>query len=338
MIALIWFVLAVLTSPFKSRIRLEAENAVLRHQLIILRRRVRSRAQPTNSDRWFLVQMDRWFPSILKVLTIIRPETLVRWHRAGFRRYWRWKSNSRGGRPRIEMEVRGLIRQMSTENQLWGAPRIHGGLLKLGFSVARSTVAKYMVKRRGPPSQGWRTFLRNHAADIAAMDLFVVPTIGFEMLYGFVIVRIDRRDLVWINVTANPTAEWIVRQITEAFPWDAAPGYMIRDRDRIYGAVVTRRLRAMGIRDKPIAPASPWQNGFAERLIGSIRRECLDHIIVLDEEHLRRILKSYADYYNGIRTHRSLNKDAPFSRPVHQAGFIRSHPILGGLHHHYARV
>jgi transposase InsO family protein len=187
--------------------------------------------------------------------------------------------------------LRALIRQMSTENLLWGAPRIHGELLKLGFSVAQSSVAKYMVKRRGPPSQEWRTFLRNHAPDIAAMDLFVVPTIGFKLLYGFVIIRLDRRDLVWINVTTNPTAEWIARQVTEAFPWDGAPGYMIRDRDRIYGAVVTRRLRAMGIRDRPTAPASPWQNGFAERLIGSIRRECLDHVIVLGEEHLRRILK-----------------------------------------------
>jgi hypothetical protein len=165
-----------------------------------------------------------------------------------------------------------------------------GELLKLGFSVAQSTVAKYMVKRRGPPSQGWRTFLRNHAPDIAAMDLFVVPTIGFKLLYCLVIARIDRRDLVWINVTTNPTAEWIARQMTEAFPWDDAPGYMIRDHDRIYGAVVTRRLRAMGIRDKPIASLSPWQNGFAERLIGSIRRECLDHIIVSGEGHLRRNL------------------------------------------------
>src|SRR6202166_752790 len=338
MIALIWFILAVLTSPFKSKSRLEAENAVLRHQLIVLRRRVRSRAQPTNNDRWFLVRMYRWFPSILKVGTIVQPETLVRWHRAGFCRYWRWKSNSRGGRARIGIELRALIRQMSTENQLWGAPRIHGELLKLGFSVAQSTVAKYMVKRRGPPSQGWRTFLRTHAPDIAAMDLFVVPTIGFTLLYGFVIVRIDRRELIWINVTTNPTAEWIARQITEAFPWDGAPGYMIRDRDRICGAVVTRRLRAMGIRDKPIAPASPWQNGFAERLIGSIRRECLDHIIVLGEVHLRRILKSYAAYYNGVRTHRSLNKDAPIWRPVQRTGVITSQPILSGLHHHYVRV
>ena len=231
-----------------------------------------------------------------------------------------------------------LIRRMSVENPLWGAPRTHGELLKLGFSVAQSTVAKYMVKRCGPPSQGWLTFLRNHAPDIAAMDLFVIPTIGFRMLYGFVIVRLDRRDIVWIIVTTYPTAEWVARQITEAFPWDGAPGYMIRDRDRIHGAVVTRRLRAMGIRDKPIAPASPWQNGFAERLIGSIRRECLDHIIVLGEAHLSQILKSYANYYNGVRTHRSLNKDAPVSRPVQRSGVITSHAILGGLHHQYVRV
>jgi len=178
---------------------------------------------------------------------------------------------------------------MSIENPLWGAPRIHGELLKLGFEVAQSSVAKYMVKRRGSPSQGWRTFLRNHAPDIAAMDLFVVPTIGFDLLYAFIIVRLDRRDLVWINVTSHPTAEWIARQITEAFPWDDAPQYLIRDRDQLYGAIVTHRLRAMGIRDKPTAPASPWQNGFAERLIGSIRRECLDHIVVMGEEHLRRI-------------------------------------------------
>src|SRR5580765_5127385 len=276
--------------------------------------------------------------SILRVLTIMRPETLVRWHRAGFRRYWRWKSRRRGGRPPVETELRALIRQISTENQLWGAPRIHGELLKLGFSVAQSTVAKYMVKRREPPSQGWRTFLRNHAPDIAAMDLFVVPTIGFKLLYGFVIVRIDRRELIWINVTINPTAEWIARQITEAFPWDGAPGYMIRDHDRIDGAVVTRRLRAMGIRDKPIAPASPWQNGFAERLIGSIRQECLDHIIVLGEVHLRRILRSYSDYYNVSRTHRSLNKDAPLHRAIERLGAVVSRPVVGGLHHQYCRI
>jgi transposase InsO family protein len=195
-----------------------------------------------------------------------------------------------------------------------------------------------MVKRRGPPSQGWRTFLHNHAPDIAAMDLFVVPTIGFDLLYAFVIVRLGRRDLVWINVTAHPTADWVARQLTEAFPWNEAPRYLIRDRDRIYGAVVTRRLRAMGIRDKPTAPASPWQNGVAERLVGSIRRESVDHVIVLGEADLLRILKSYARYYNGVRTHRSLNKDAPVSRSVQRTGVIRSRAILDGLHHHYSRI
>jgi hypothetical protein len=183
MIGLLCFVLAVLASPFKSKIRLEAENAALRHQLIVLRRKLRGRVQLVNSDRWFFVQMYRWFPSILKVLTIIRPETLVRWHRAGFRSYWRWKSRSLGG-PQIETDLRALIRRMGVENPLWGAPRIHGELLKLGFEVAQSSVAKYMVKRCGPPSQEWRTFLCNHAPDISAMDLFVVPTIGFDLVWS----------------------------------------------------------------------------------------------------------------------------------------------------------
>jgi transposase InsO family protein len=338
MIGLLYLFLASLAGPFKSKSRLEAENAALRHQLIVLRRQVRGRVHLRNLDRLFLIQLYRWYPSVLRVLTIIRPETLLRWHRAGFRCYWRWKYRPLGGRPQIETDLRALIQRMNMENPLWGAPRIHGELLKLGFEVAQSSVAKYMIKRRGPPSQGWGTFLHNHAPDIAAMDLFIAPTIGFGLLYAFVIVRLDRRDLVWINVTANPTAEWIARQITEAFPWNEAPRYLIRDRDRVYGAVVTRRLRAMGIRDKPTAPASPWQNGFAERLIGSIRRECVDHFIVLGEAHLRRILQAYAGYYNDIRTHRSLDKDAPISRPVQRIGIINSRPILGGLHHHYVRV
>jgi transposase InsO family protein len=336
MIGLLCFVLAVLTSPFKSKVRLEAENAVLRHQLNVLRRRLHGRVRLTNHDRWFFIQLYRWFPSILAVLTVIQPETLVRWHKAGFRCYWRWKSRPRGGRPRVEAELRVLIRRMNIENPLWGAPRIHGEPLKLGFEIAQSSVAKYMVKRRGPPSQGWRTFLRNHAPDIAAMDLFVVPTIGFDRFYAFVIVRLDRRDLVWINVTAHPTAEWLALQITEAFPWNEAPRYMIRGpwlRCSRYTPTA-----AMGIRDKPIAPVSPWQNGFAERLIGSIRRECVDHIIVLGEAHLRRILTSYARYYNEIRTHLALDKDAPLSRTVERAGRILCRPVLGGLHHEYVRI
>ena len=257
MIALLCFFLTLFASLFKSKSRLEAENAALRHQLIVLQRKTRGRVHLTNGDRLFLVHLYRWFPSVLKAITIIRPETLVRWHRAGFRRYWRWKSRSLGGRPRIAADLRALIRQMSAENPLWGAPRIHGELLKLGFEVAQSSVAKYMVKRCGPPSQGWRTFLRNYAPDIGVMDLFVVPTIGFDLLYVLVIVRLARRDLVWINATSNPTADWIARQITEAFPWNEAPRYLIWDRDRVYGAAVTRRLRAMGIRDKPTAPGSP---------------------------------------------------------------------------------
>ena len=338
MISLLWLFLAILASPFKSKCQLQAENVALRHQVVVLRRQVSGRVRLTSLDRLVLVRLYRWYPPILKVLAVVQPETVIRWHRAGFRSYWRWKSRARGGRPAIDADLRALIRQMSIDNPLWGAPRIHGELFKLGFKVAQSTVAKYMIKRCGPPSQGWRTFLRNHAPDIAAMDLFVVPTISFNLLYAIVIVRLDRRELVWINVTQNPTAEWVARQLTEAFPWDEAPVYLIRDNDHIYGNVALRRIRAMGIRDKPIAPGSPWQNGFAERLIGSIRRECLDHLVVLGEAQLGRILRSYADYYNKIRTHRSLGKDAPCFRPVHRVGNIASHRILGGLHHHYVRV
>jgi transposase InsO family protein len=334
MIGLLCFALAVLAFPFRSRLRLEAENAALRHQLMVLRRRLRGRVRITNHDRWFFVQLYRWFPSILSVLTIIRPETLVRW----FSQLLALEVAIFRGATADRCRTGVLIRRISMDNPLWGAPRIHGELLKLGFEMAQSSVAKYMVKRREPPSQGWRTFLHNHAPEVTAMDFFVVPTIGFDLLYGFVIVRLDRRELVWINVTRNPTAAWVARQITEAFPWEEAPGYMIRDRDRIYGGIVTRRLRAMGIWDKPIAPASPWQNGFSERLIGSIRRECLDHIEVFGEAHLLRILRSYARYYNDVRTHRSLDKDAPISRPVQPTGSITSSPILGGLHHRYARV
>jgi transposase InsO family protein len=337
MVALLFFLLRLLVSPFRSIRRLEAENAALRRQVIVLQRQVRGRVQFTNSDRLFFLQLYRWFPSIVKAMTTIRPETLVRWHRAGFRRYWRWTSRNLGGRPPIDAGLRALIRRMSIENMLWGAPRIHGELLKLGFAVAQSTVAKYMASTDGrPPGQRWGTFLRNHLPQIAAMDLFVVPTIGFNLLYVLVIVRLARRELVWINVTAHPTAEWIAQQITEAFPWNEVPRYLIRDRDGIYGVAVTRRLRA--IRDKPIAAGSPWQNSFAERLIRTIRRECADHIVVLGETHLRRILRGYARYYNTARTRRSLDQDAPVSRPVQQIGRIVSHALVGGLHHQYVRI
>lgn len=335
---LLRLILAFLASLFKSRAELEVEILVLRQQVNVLRRRMPRRPALTNIDRLLFVWLYRWFPSTVDALAIVRPETVIRWHRVGFRAYWRWRSGNRIARPKVSAELRALIREMSQANLLWGAPRIHGELLKLGFEVAQSTVAKYMVRRRGPPSQGWKTFLHNHAPHIGAVDLFVVPTAGFKLLYGLVIIRLRRRQLLWINVTTNPTADWIARQITEAFPWDEAPRYLVRDRDASYGHAVARRLAAMGIRDRPTAPRSPWQNGHVERLIGSIRRECLDHVVILGEAHLRRVLARYADYCNNCRTHRSLSKDTPLHRAIERLGIVTPRPILGGLHHQYCRI
>jgi transposase InsO family protein len=271
----------VLRSRFKSRARLEAENIILRQQLIVLSRRSPVRAGLRNTDRLLFVWLYRLFPSILNAIMIVRPETVIRWHRRGFQAYWRWKSRRRGGRPRISGEIRDLILRMSRENPLWGTPRIHAELLMLGIKVAESTVGRYIVRRRHPPSQGCKTFLRNHAAGIVSIDLFVVRTISFKLLYGLVILRHARRRLITVSVTTNPTANWIAGQVTEAFPWDEAPGHLIRDRDGAFGPAYTRRVRAMGIGDHPTAPRSPWQNAHVERLIGSIRRECLDHVMCL---------------------------------------------------------
>jgi transposase InsO family protein len=331
--------LHALASPFKSQARLEAEIVFLRHQLNLQRRRLPAKPRLTAADRLLFVWLYRLVPSLLNAAVVIQPDTIVRWHRAGFRAYWRWKSRSRGGRPKVAAEVRCLIRQMSVENSLWGAPRIHGELLKLGIEVAQSTVAKYMAKRRRPGSgQTWRTFLRNHVAGIGAMDFLVVPTINFRLLFVLVILRHERRRLISLSVTDHPTADWIAQQITEAFPWDSAPTHIIRDRDASYGHAAIRHLAAMGIRDHPIAPRSPWQNGLAERLIGSIRRECLDHLVIFGEDHLRQILKAYATYYNNFRPHLSLAKDAPLIRPIQRFGNIVARPILGGLHHKYCRM
>jgi transposase InsO family protein len=338
MVAFLILFLHVLISPFKTRARLEAEIVLLRHQLNVLRRRVPSKPKLAVADRLLFVWLHRLFPSLLNAITIVRPETVIRWHRTGFRLYWRWKSRSPGGRPKVPIEIRRLIREMSLANRLWGAPRIHGELLKLGFQVAQSTVAKYMLRSGRGRSQTWKTFLHNHAAGIAAMDFLVVPTVGFKLLFVLVILRHQRRRLISLSVTANPTAEWIARQITDAFPWNEAPDHLIRDRDASYGHAVTRRLAAMGIRDHPTAPRSPWQNGHAERLIGSIRRECLDHIIVFGDIHLRRILGAYIGYYNEHRTHLSLKKDSPNRRPVQQLGHVTARTILDGLHHQYCRV
>src|SRR6266436_3875441 len=332
MFALLTKILLVVRSRLKSRARLEAENIVPRQQVIVLSRKSPSRVWLRSIDRLIFVWMYRPFPSILNAITVVKPETVIRWHQRGFRAYWRWKSRRRGGRPKIDREIRDLIRGMSKENSLWGAPRIHGELLMLGIEVAESTVARYMMRRLGPPSQGWKTFLRNHAAGIASLDLFVVRTISFKLLYGLVILRHARRRLVMISVTTNPTAEWIAGQVTDAFPWDEAPSHLIRDRDGAFGPAYTHRIRAMGIRDHPTAPRSPWQNGHVERLIGSIRRECLDHLVVFDEAHLHRVLKSYASYYNQIRTHLSLDKDAPgFRRRRSSAASQRYRSSAGSI-------
>ncbi len=330
----VWMVVDLM----RSRATLEAEILTLRQQINVLRRTAPKKLSFCTVDRLIFVGLYQLFPKICDVLAIVKPDTIVRWHHAGFRSYWRWKSRPRGGRPTVPLEVRRLIREMSITNPLWGAPRIHGELLKLGIDIGQTSVAKYMAKRRRPTSQGWKTFLRNHADGIAAMDLFVVPTISFRFLYGLLIVGHDRRHILWFGVTSHPTAEWIANQLTEACGWEQVPRYLIRDRDRVYGEIFIRRLRSMGIRDRPTSPRSPWQNGFAERLIGSIRRECLDHVVVFGERHLRHVLLSYMNYYNETRTHLSLDKDAPVPRAVERAGHINCWPVLGGLHHQYLRI
>jgi transposase InsO family protein len=337
MIDLLKLLGGLLVGLFRSQAAREAEVVFLRQQILVLKRSAPARLRLRTVDRLIFVWLYRLLPSLLDAAVIFQPETLVRWHRRGFRLYWRWKSRRRVGRPAVPADIRDLIQAISRDNPLWGAPRIHGELLKLGIDIAQSTVATYMPRRRRP-SPGWRTFLRNHTAQIAAIDLFVVPTIGFKLLYGLVILRLERRQLVWTNVTANPTAEWIARQITEAFPWDEAPRYLIRDRDTSYGAAVTRRLRTMGIRDRPITPRSPWQNGHVERLIGSIRRECLEHVLVLGEMHLRNLMANYAAYYNEARTHFALDKDTPLHRQVQAVGRVASVSWLSGLHRQYVRM
>ena len=338
MFALLHLFFALVFDRFKSRRRLEIENLCLRHQLNIAMRKAPQRLRLRGADRALMVWMTRLWPGLLSLSRVVQPGTIMRWHRAGFRAYWRWKFRGRSGRPKISSELRELIRRMSRENRLWGAPRIHGELLKLGFEVAESTVSKYMIRHRGPPSQTWRTFLRNHADAIAAIDLCVVHTATFERLFALVVIGHGRRQLLWFAVTRHPTAEWLAQQIVEAFPWDTAPAYLIRDNDGSYGQVFMSRLRSMGIRDRPIAPRTPWQNPYVERLIGTLRRECLDHVLIFGEWHLRRVLKSYSLYYNETRTHPGLDKDTPLPRPARRSGTIISVPILSGLHHCYART
>ncbi len=265
----------------------------------------------------------------------------MRWHRKGFRLYWTWKSRRRrGGRRPIAAEVRELIRLMSRENVGWGAPRIHGELRMLGIDISQATVAKYMIRHPKPPSPSWRTFLDNHIAALASIDFFTVPTVSFRILYVFLVLKHERRQIVHFNVTEHPTAQWTAQQMVETFPWDEAPSYLLRDRDKFYGATVRRRIQSLGIEEVPIAPRSPWQSPYVERLIGSIRRECLDHMIILNERHLKRVLGSYVAYYHTARTHLSLDKQCPEPRQVEspERGKVIAFPHIGGLHHEYRRA
>jgi transposase InsO family protein len=330
--------LYVIAATFKSPRRLAAENIALRHQILVLKRKHRGRIRLHDLDRVILSWLSRMGPAVREAIIVVRPETLVRWHRLGFCAFWRWKSRRSGGRPPIGRDLQTLIQRIAAENPLWGAPRIHGELLKLGIEIAQSTVSNYLRRHPRRREQTWKTFIENHKDAMAAVDLLVVPTIGFKLLYGLVILHLRRRELVWTNVTFHPTADWIAQQLTEAFPWDQAPSHIIRDRDTSYGLAFKRRLDALGIRDHPTAPRSPWQNGYVERVIGSIRRECLDHTIILGEAHLRRTLRSYAQYYNRARTHLSLDKDSPIHRSIQRQGKITSRPHLGGLQHEYVRM
>ncbi len=283
----------------------------------------------------------RFWTDWAKVLVIVKPDTVVRWHRAGFRGYWTWRSRRlRPGRPCVAPEIRELTRDMCRANPLWGAPRVHGELAKLGISISQAAVSKYMIRRRKPPSQTWRSFLDNHVEDLVSIDFFTLPTATFRILFVFIILRHDRRRIVHFNVTEHPSPEWTAQQIVDAFPWDTAPRYMLRDRDGIYGPYFKRRVAGLDIEQVPTAPRSPWQSPYVERVIGSIRRECLDHVIVLDERHLRRILREYVDYYHSCRTHLSLEKDAPEQRPVQwpSMGRVTAIPKVGGLHHYYCRL
>jgi putative transposase len=323
----------------RSRASLELELVALRHQLTVLRRQRPGRPRLFAADRLLWVWLYRIWPKALDAMVLVKPATVIDWHRKGFRLYWRRRSRPLG-RPGMDREIRELIRQMGHANPLWGAPRIHGELLKLGIVVSQSTVGRYMPWRSKDPSPTWRSFLHNHMHDTAAIDMFVVVTATFRLLYAMVVLAHERRKVIHFDVTPNPTQAWLARQITEAFPWETAPRFLLlRDRDASYGQTFRARVQAMDIEQVVSAPRSPWQNAYVERIIGSIRRECLDHIIVFDERHLRRLLSAYFEYHHKSRTHLSLAKDCPEPRPIHprSAGTVVAFPQVGGLHHRYER-
>jgi putative transposase len=316
------------------------EILALRHQIGVLQPSSRTRPRLTQADRLFWAALSRVWVDWRAALVIVRPETVIGWHRKGFRLFWTWNGRvGRVGRPTVSREIRNLIRRMCRENPLWGAPRIHGELLKLGIDIGETSVSKYMLRRRNPPSQTWRTFLANHVNDLVSVDFFTVPTIRFQILYVFLVLAHDRRRIVHVNVTAHPTAEWTGQQLRDAFPWNSVPRYLLHDRDSIFGATFRTDLDAMGIKEVLSAPRSPWQRAYVERVIGSIRRECLDHVLILNEASLRRTIRSYLVYYHGSRTHLSLAKDTPERRTVQPPtdGRVVAIPYLAGLHHRYER-
>ena len=328
-----------LRSLLRNQAELAAENLVLRQQLAVLDLSSK-RPRLRNRDRIFWTWIARLWANWRSVLVIVQPETVIRWHQQGFKLYWRWKSRGRSGRPKIDVEIRKLIRRMSKENPLWGTPRIRSELRLLGYEASKATVDKYRVRHRKPPSQTWRTFLDNHVRDIVAVDFFTVPTATFRLLFCFIVLRHHRRMVIHFNVTAHPTAEWTAQQIVEAFPFDEVPRFLLRDRDSIYGEFFRQRVKHMGIEEVVTAPRSPWQSPYVERIIGSIRRECLEHVIVLNERHLRRILFSYFAYYHESRAHLSLDRNSPILREIEppERGKVIAIPQVGGLHHLYRRA
>ncbi len=339
MAGMITLILIGLLRGVRTQRSLVLENLALRHQLVVLQRTV-PRPRLRTADRLFWVLLSRLWAGWTDAISVVQPATVIRWHRTGFKLFWARKSRRTGpGRPAVAPEVRALIRHMARANPLWGAPRIHGELQKLGLEISQAAVSKYLGRRSKPPSQTWRTFLDNHLQTLVSVDFFVVPTVLFKVLFVFVALAHERRRVLHINVTDAPTAQWTAQQLVEAFPWETAPRYLLRDRDTVYGVAFSRRAQSMGIHEVKTAARSPWQNPYVERLIGTLRRECLDHVVVLNEPHLRRLLSAYLIYYHGARTHLSLEKDAPEPRPVERLdeGRIVETPMVGGLHHRYGR-
>jgi transposase InsO family protein len=330
--------LLTLRSCARSRAVLQLEVLALRHQLQVLQRTRPRRVRLEKADRWLWMWLFRIWTGWRPALVIVEPETVVAWHRRGFGMFWTSKSRRHTGRPTVAGEVRVLIRTMSQTNPRWGAPRIHGELLKLGIDVSQATVAKYMTRRRRPPSQTWRTFLTTHVGQLMAADFFLVPTATGRLLFVLVILAHARRRIVHVAVTAHPTAAWTSQQLREALPWDHAPRYVIHDRDHAFAGWADT-TKAMDIEEVLTAPHSPWQNAYVERFIGSVRRECLDHVIVFSATGLRRLMNLYSAYYEQSRTHLSLNKDAPIPRRIAAPsdGRIVAIPQVGGLHHRYER-